>query len=166
MLPAAAASRTPRRRAPKSPAAIGLRGDRAADLQVVVDHLTDKARVLNDLLKLSGRQLQGVHVVQLRIVLVQADEHIVRKVLTVGDEPALHIVHRSEVTLYSRLQVDVVDAEVLASVLIPHVHEVAVVLRPEVALDPTGGVPASPMKTLSTPSTSATYDSSPSGEIC
>ena len=53
-----------------------------------------------------------------------------------SDDSALHIVERREVALDTRLQVDVVKAEVLAAILIPHIHDVAVVVGPEVTLDP------------------------------
>ncbi len=74
---------------------------------------------------------------QLRVVLVDANQYVVRKALAVRDESALDAIHRCEVPLGARLEVDVVQPKVLAAVLVADVQEVAVVVGPQVALDPT-----------------------------
>ena len=45
----------------------------AANFQVGVDDPTEKPGILDDLLEFSGRQVQVVYVVQLEVVLVQAE---------------------------------------------------------------------------------------------
>ena len=110
--------------------AVGQRGDRAADHHVLVREPAGVPRVLDQLDQLAGRQREPVDVVQLRVVTVDPDQHLVPVALAGGDDPRLDAVERRQVAPGHRLHVDVVQPPVLVTAGVLQVQQVPAVPRP------------------------------------
>ena len=110
--------------------AVGQRGDRPADHHVLVREPAGVPRVLDQLVQLAGRQREPVDVVQLRVVPVDPDQHLVAVALAGGDDPRLDAVERRQVAPRHRLHVDVVQPPVLVAAGVLQVQQVPAVPRP------------------------------------
>jgi hypothetical protein len=82
------------------------------------------------LVQLAGRQRELVDVVQLRVVPVDPDQHLVAVALAGGDDPRLDAVERRQVAPRHRLHVDVVQPPVLVAAGVLQVQQVPAVPRP------------------------------------
>ncbi len=98
----------------------------------------DDARVLEDHLQLTGLGVEVVDVVELGVVLVEADEELGGVLLLFGDELRLHPFEGGEVTGRARLQLDVVETPVLVAAHVLDVEDPGVVLPPEEGPDARG----------------------------
>jgi hypothetical protein len=111
-------------------AAVLLRCDRAPHDQVLVGEPAGVPGVLYLLYQRTGDQVQPVHVVQLRIVGVDADQHLGGLALAGGEDLRVDVLERREVTPLHRLDVNVVQPPVLVPARVPHVQDMPSVPRP------------------------------------
>ena len=117
-------------------AAVLGRCDGRAHVEAPVGDETDVARVLHDLRELAARERELEDVVQLRVLPVQADEDPVGEVLVDVLDACLDALERRQVSLLTRLELDVVQPPVLVAAPILEVQDAPVVGAPEELADP------------------------------
>src|SRR3712207_6722892 len=117
-------------------AALGGGGQSAAHLEVPVrDPRCDVAGVLGDELEFAARYGEAVELVDLGVLLVQADEERVRKAFILRQKLRLDLLEGCEIPRLLRPRIGGVDAPVLVPADILQVDDVLVVLGPEVDAD-------------------------------
>ncbi len=123
-------------------AAVRLRPQRPPHDEVLVGDPAGETGVLDLLHQRAGRQVQPVHVVQLRVVLVDADERLARLALAGADEHRVDALERGQVATRKRLrrQVHVVQPPVLVPADVLDVEQVPAVVRPGAEPDAPVGV--------------------------
>jgi hypothetical protein len=90
--------------------------------------------------QLSGDQLKLVHVVQLRVVLVQADQQLGGELALHPDQLCLHAVERGQIAVLHGLQVDVMQMPVLIPAGVLLVQQMPAVVRPRERPDAAVGI--------------------------
>ena len=107
----------------------------ASRLQILVDQPGGVARVGGEQFQPPVGQVKQIGVVQLRIVAIEAQHDLAGVAPGAADHLCLDVVERCHVAVVARLQIDHVDVPVLVPAGVLQIHQVAVVVRPEVLAD-------------------------------
>jgi hypothetical protein len=83
----------------------------------------------------AGLQIKRVHVMPLRVAVIEADQHSVAVCDRSTDDQNPRVLERSQAVLRARYDVDAVEQEILVAALVLHIQKRAAVGCPKILLD-------------------------------